>query len=125
MRNTKNLTSILDVLAGGPKTALEIRNTLKDIDKTVVYRTVSRLLGKKKINEVQLKDGSIAYEISDAGHHHHLICNDCGHLECVQLPKKLSDEINRFEAALSTKLEVVDHRVDFFVLCNNCRLKNS
>lgn len=125
MRNTKNLTSILDVLAGEPKTALEIRRALKDIDKTVVYRTIGRLLQEKKINEVQLKDGSIAYEISDAGHHHHLICSDCGRLECIELPKKLSDEINRFEAALSTKLEVVDHRVDFFVLCNACRLKNA
>ncbi len=124
MRNTKNLTSILDVLAGTPKTALEIRTALKDIDKTVIYRTIARLLKKKKINEVQLKDGSIAYEISSTGHHHHLICSNCGQLECMKLPKKLSDAINRFEANLSTKLEVVDHRVDFFVICNECRLNS-
>lgn len=120
MRNTQNLNSILAVFADGPKTPIQVQKIL-GIDKSVIYRTIERLKDNKKIQEVQLADGTVAYELTEKGHHHHLICTNCNNLECTQLPKGLAKEIQKFEGVLSAKMPVIDHRVDFFVVCKNCK----
>lgn len=120
MKNTKNLNLILKELKTGPKTALQVKKQLAQVNKSVIYRTIERLRLNQKIQEIQLANGSLAYELIEQGHHHHLICIHCNYLACTKLPKDLSMAIQIFENNLSKNNILIDHRVDFFIICNNC-----
>jgi len=45
---------------------------------STVYRTLELLKGLGLVTETNLGEGRVRYHPADKGHHHHLICQECG-----------------------------------------------
>ena len=68
-------------------------------------------------------DGSRVYSVSRAGHHHHhYLCIKCGSVEEFS-----ADAVEQLLRAISTGLpgQVVDHRIEMYVICDYCPAKGA
>ncbi len=45
---------------------------------STVYRTLELLKGLGLVAETDLGEGRVRYHPADKGHHHHLVCQECG-----------------------------------------------
>ena len=68
-------------------TIAEIHKAIPDADYSTVFRNVEQLLKDKEIKKVMIDNKSIAYE-SSKDSHDHFICNDCGTIESIHIPRK-------------------------------------
>ncbi len=57
---------------------------VRQVNKTTAYREVEFLMTQGFIQEVQLGDRA-RYEL--VGHHHHLLCQRCRTVQCVEAPE--------------------------------------
>jgi Fur family ferric uptake transcriptional regulator len=89
---------------------------------STVYRTLELLKKLGLVYEINLGEGRIRYHAEKSGHHHHLVCQNCGL------------EIDIDEATLSPLRETLlrDYgfsaelrHVAIFGLCKRCRRKGS
>src|SRR3990172_7328997 len=48
------------------------------VGRATVFRTLRLLQDLDVICQVVLDDGTAAYRLASGGHHHHLVCSDCG-----------------------------------------------
>jgi len=85
---------------------------------STVYRTLDLLKELGLVTETDLRQGRVRYHPADKGHHHHLVCQECGAI------------IDIDESTLARLKDVLLHRYDFdawlrhvaiFGLCGNCR----
>jgi Fur family ferric uptake transcriptional regulator len=87
---------------------------------STVYRTLDLLKELGLVTEIDLGDGRIRYHPAEKGHHHHLICQNCGKImdlpeeEFYPLIKKLEKDY-RFKAELK--------HLAIFGLCEKCQDK--
>lgn len=106
-------------------TALEVLEVIKktnpDISLDTIYRNLNLLVELGLVHEIYKhgKDGN-QYEIVVTGHHHHLICQACGKMECLHLCP-LSDA--HIEAAEASGFEVTGHMFEFYGKCRACKTK--
>ena len=95
----------------------------KGVNKTTVYRELEFLKTRRLVAEVLVGDGLRRYELMPAGnHHHHLVCNQCSAVECVEVERCVGDEalqIDQIEK--NSDFKVTDHSLKFFGLCGRCR----
>ena len=52
---------------------------------STVYRTLDLLKELSLVTETEFGDGKVRYHPADEGHHHHLICQQCGAV--IDLPE--------------------------------------
>src|SRR5690242_18265410 len=64
--------------AGDQFSAEDIDQRLPRVGRATVFRTLKLLVEMDVLCRVLLDDGSLRYRWSRRGHHHHLICNECG-----------------------------------------------
>ena len=90
---------------------------LPSVGRTTVYRTVKLLLEVGGVCKLALMDGSQVYTVSRAGHHHHYVCVGCGAVEEFR-----AASVERLLSSIGHELpgEVVDHRIELYVICGNC-----
>lgn len=86
------------------------------VNKTTVYRQVEKLLADNLVTEIDFGDGKKRYELKSLGHHHHLVCKNCGKLEDV----RLDEESLLRQISKKTKFRVDSHNLEFFGRCINC-----
>ncbi len=88
---------------------------------STVYRTLELLKKLDMVYEIDLGEGCIRYHAEESGHHHHLVCQDCGRVIDIK------------EASLSSLRDILlrDYgfraelkHVGIFGLCENCRKKS-
>jgi Fe2+ or Zn2+ uptake regulation protein len=75
----KVLAEIAD--AGDQFSAEEIAQRLPHVGRATVFRTLKLLVEMDVLCRVLLDDGNLRYRWSYAGHHHHLVCAECGAVE--------------------------------------------
>jgi len=73
---------------------------------STVYRTLELLKSLGLVTETDLGEGRVRYHFADKGHHHHLICENCGATieveESLLLPlKRALLKEHQFKANLS------------------------
>ena len=113
---------ILDSLTFFPQSVFEISSFLKThstpVDVVTIYRTLSCFVEIGIAGKTKFKDDFSRYElISEANHHHHLVCDKCGAVEDIPLDDKLLiDEINK-----KTNFKVKSHALEFFGICTKCQ----
>ena len=85
---------------------------------STIYRTLELLKELGLVAEIDLGDGRVRYHHTESGHHHHLICNNCGKI--IDLPEStllpLTETLLRdyqFEANL--------RHMAIFGRCADCR----
>ena len=72
---------------------------------STVYRTLDLLKNLEMVTETDMGEGRVRYHSSNKGHHHHLVCQECGQIidldEAVLSPLKDRLRLDyRFEADL-------------------------
>ena len=89
-----------------------------NIGLVTIYRTLEILTGLKLICELHAEDNCRSYTISAPGHHHHLICSNCG--KVVDFP---SCELEEAQQNLSrqTGFRINNHLLEFVGLCQTCQ----
>ena len=67
--------------AGDQFSADEVAQRLPRVGRATVFRTLRLLVEMDVLCRVLLDDGSLRYRWSRRGHHHHLVCAECGAVE--------------------------------------------
>jgi Fur family transcriptional regulator, ferric uptake regulator len=85
-RLTRQRVAILKCFSGAtrPLSVEEIllfaSKDISNINLSTVYRNLKTLIGQGTINPVELPGGDIRYEVIEAQHHHHFLCEKCDRL---------------------------------------------
>lgn len=103
-------------------TAAELSSGLKRKgllpNKTTIYRELEFLLDQKILAEIDFLDGKKRYELHAEGHHHHLLCNKCGKIQCVEMKNDLKHIESRLARVYG--FEIKRHVLEFFGHCREC-----
>jgi Fur family ferric uptake transcriptional regulator len=112
---------VLCALKHKPQSVLEILSLLKQkktsIDKVTVYRILTSFAALGVVREIFLGDRETRYELVSDEHHHHLVCEECGSIEDVEL----SEETLLKEVAKQSKFKIKSHSLEFFGTCKRCQ----
>ncbi len=101
-----------------PMTAQEIYSKMKNqVDLASVYRNLELLSKTNKVNQYEFGDGKKRYEMVKRDHHHHLICQNCGEVENIEM--KEAELMEKVKNKSGFKIE--RHSLEFFGLCANCQ----
>ena len=83
-RNTRQRRAVADLMEDldGFRSAQQIHALLEDRGQNVglstVYRTLQALAEADEVDALRSDDGETLYRRCSRGHHHHLVCRDCG-----------------------------------------------
>lgn len=94
------------LVAGGDKIGL-----------ATVYRTLQAMVDEDALDSLRTDDGEIVYRRCSTGHHHHLVCRDCGRTVEVEGPavERWADKVSA-EHGFSD----VSHTLELFGRCGDC-----
>ncbi len=103
------------------RTAQEIHDELRrsgdPVGLATVYRTLQGLADAAEVDVLRTTDGQTAYRACSTGHHHHLVCRQCG--RTVELAAPEVEAWSRRVAAEQGFTEV-DHQVELTGRCAQC-----
>lgn len=91
----------------------------KSFDLVTLYRCLGAFEEAGVVQVVRDEGGKALYEMIDAdhGHHHHVICRQCGKIDCLD-----DCAIGPFEkAARALGYERLSHRLELYGICADCR----
>jgi Fe2+ or Zn2+ uptake regulation protein len=119
-RMTDTRRRVLDVLVSMPAhfTVEDALRRLPDVGRATVFRTMKLLQDLNIVCRVLMEDGSLHYRISARGHHHHLVCRECGRIEDFS-NCDVSPLIEQLSA--STEYEIEGHWLEIYGRCSSCR----
>ena len=107
----------------GHRSVEDIYHTVKAIDPRIGYTTVYRMMklmaGCGLAREIDLADGITRYEhLFNHEHHDHMICMECG--KSIEF---YNPEIEALQDAASAQLgfKVLDHKLQIYGVCRDCR----
>jgi Fe2+ or Zn2+ uptake regulation protein len=69
----------------------EIHKSLPQADYSTVYRNIEQLLTNKKIKKIIIDNKSTLYELAHGNDHDHFVCNDCGTVDEIEIPRDTLD----------------------------------
>lgn len=87
-------------------------------DWATIFRTVTQFETAGIVDSCELGDGVKRYELKhhDQGHHHHIICTECGHVEHLEI---CTQEVLHKIAARSGFSDI-HHKLEFQGKCPRC-----
>ncbi|MBF0564488.1 MAG: transcriptional repressor [Nitrospirae bacterium] len=124
-RLTRVRKSIIETIVESvsPLSASDVKDLLKhdnlEVNKTTVYREIEFLLCQKVIQEVNVGDGKMRYELSHSPHHHHLVCVKCNKIECIEIDNCMENEKNFVSEERG--FIILSHSLKFYGLCAQCK----
>jgi len=79
-RSTSPRRAVAQVIANQDKhfTAEDLREQLPSLGRATIFRSLKLLVETGVLCRVLLEDGDLHYQLSHRGHHHHLLCVECG-----------------------------------------------
>ena len=119
-RSTAPRRAVLTAIeeATGPFTVEELLEEVPSVGRATVFRTVKLLQELDLVCRVPLEDGGVRYQLSEGGHHHHLVCRNCGSVtEFADL--EIDARIN--EQARAHGFALQGHSLELYGLCRECR----
>ncbi len=126
-RYTKTRRTIVDALhaSEGPLTIAGILVFSDELAQSSTYRNLAVLEEAAVVQRIVVSDDFARFELTEdvtGYHHHHLICEGCGAIIDINLPRSLEQQLDK---ALSDQARNVDftgthHRVDLVGLCSDC-----
>jgi Fur family ferric uptake transcriptional regulator len=122
-RQTRQRTAIAEMLSRTDqfRTASQIHDDLRhrgeNIGLTTVYRTLLMMADAGQLDLIRTDDGEVAYRRCSMGHHHHLVCRECGRTVEVEGPA-----IERWTNHIADQhgFSDVQHNLEIFGRCSNC-----
>lgn len=123
LRPTPQRVAIIDALEGKdrPVTAQDLHGEIRTAagpGLATVYRTLRALAEVGLAESFPVGEAEHAYKLCEPAHHHHLICDRCGHV--VSIP---SCEVQGWATDVGRRrgFTVTGHRADVYGLCRRCR----
>lgn len=96
----------------------QVRARYPHVNVSTVYRTLDLLKELGLVTETDMGDGRVRYHSIGKGHHHHLVCEQCGETidieETVLVPLWAEIE-QKYDFKVNMK------HLAFFGLCSRCR----
>ncbi|HJS71910.1 MAG TPA: Fur family transcriptional regulator [Acidimicrobiia bacterium] len=126
VRYTAGRRAVVDTLAGagGPLSAAEVSERLTDLPLSSIYRTLAVLEGAGVVAHHLGAKGLTRFELAEwlAGHHHHLVCIDCGSVSDVDIPGEHEDDVRALvaEIAALASFSPIDHALEIEGRCSRC-----
>ena len=106
--------------AGDQFSAEDLASRLKHVGRATVFRTLKLFVELDVLCRVILDDGNLRYRWSRRGHHHHLVCAECGAVEdftACDVGELVRDVVER------TKFTVEGHWLEVYGRCAACNAK--
>jgi Fur family ferric uptake transcriptional regulator len=85
---------------------------------STIYRTLDLLKELALVTEIDLDDGRVRYHLSEKGHHHHLVCSNCGKM--IDLPESVLLKLTE-TLAHDYKFKADLKHMAVFGLCADCQ----
>lgn len=122
-RNTRQrraVGAILDDLDGfaGAQEIHDILTRRGDkVALSTVYRNLQALVDAAEVDSLRGDDGELLYRRCSAGHHHHLVCRECGRTVEVEGPT-----VERWADRIAAEHDFSDiaHTLEIFGTCSEC-----
>lgn len=95
----------------------QIKSDFPTMSLATVYRNIVLIKSLGEVLELGFPDGSNRYDGNKPYPHPHVIC-----IKCKKIVDPDLDSLDnmRKEVAVETKFKILNHRLDFFGICNNC-----
>ena len=100
---------------------LSLHEAGSPIGLATVYRALADLAAEGDADSLQSPEGESLYRACTTGHHHHLICRNCG--LTVEIEADAVEQWAR-QAAAAHGFTQAQHVVDVFGLCASCTAKS-
>ncbi len=71
----------------------QVRARYPHVNISTVYRNLELLKNLNLVTETDMGEGRVRYHSSDKGHHHHLICQECGSV--IELDKTVLSPLRK------------------------------
>jgi Fur family ferric uptake transcriptional regulator len=104
----------------GKFTADELTTRCRGAGRATVFRTLRLLTEIGVVCRVLMEDGSLRYLVSERGHHHHLVCTDCGRVDDLDACA-ITDFVR--DLSWATGYEVEGHWLELYGRCQECRTR--
>jgi Fur family transcriptional regulator, ferric uptake regulator len=122
-RNTKQREEVWRALERNPGfvSAQDLHQALRDIGSTIglatVYRTLNVLADEGNVDALT-REGENLYRACSPGHHHHIICRECGLTKEIE-----ATAVEAWAKAVAAEHGYADpqHIVDIFGTCGACQ----
>jgi Fe2+ or Zn2+ uptake regulation protein len=127
IRFTRGRRVVVSALAKapGPLSAAELSDLLGDeVPLSSLYRTLAILEETGVAVHHLAARGPTRYELAEwlTGHHHHLVCVECGSVSDVEMPEKEEESLRRLvsEIARRNDFTPTDHALEIEGRCSEC-----
>lgn len=127
IRFTKGRKAVTAALAraDGPRSAAELHEVIEPaVPLSSLYRSLA-VLEEAGVLVPHFGQSVSRYELADwlAGHHHHLVCLECGAVDDVELPEDLETRISKLveEVGSLTTFSPTDHSLEIEGKCSRCQ----
>lgn len=128
IRYTKGRRAVVGVLqrAKGPQSASDLHDRLRPgVPLSSIYRSLAVLDQAGIVRRHHDVDGVARFELAEwlAGHHHHLVCVECGAVEDVELADEAEGILNQLAETLGerARYRVSGHALEVQGVCGACR----
>ncbi len=127
LKNTKHRNLVYDILTESqfPLTTEQIYLKLKEVDTSISFSTVYRILDAFVSKGIALKssiseDNKAMFELNRMEHKHHLVCISCKKMITVE-----GCPLERYEKLLEkkTQFDITAHNLEIFGYCPVCKMK--
>lgn len=125
-RYTSGRQSVVAALKSGdgPLTIAQILKVDGSLPQSSVYRHLTILEEVGAVTRIVTGDDFARYELAEhlTGHHHHLICSDCGDVADFSLNDTFESSLDEalHAAAEQAGFKPIAHRLDLLGTCANC-----
>jgi Fe2+ or Zn2+ uptake regulation protein len=110
--------------ADHPLIATDIVAIDDDLPQSSVYRNLAVLEAAGVVVKVLTNGDRAAFELAEElkGHHHHLVCVQCGLVLDIDVPDEVEQSLDSGVADLVSQagFVLVGHRLDLLGRCGNC-----
>ena len=110
--------------ADHPLVATDIVAIDEDLPQSSVYRNLAVLEAAGVVVKVLTNGDRAAFELAEElkGHHHHLVCVQCGLVLDIDVPNEVEQMLDTGVADLVSRagFVLVGHRLDLMGRCKNC-----
>ncbi|MFZ9772153.1 MAG: Fur family transcriptional regulator [Ilumatobacteraceae bacterium] len=123
---TQGRRQLVDLLLdfARPVSVAEMLKRKSRLTQSSLYRNLTDLETEGVVRRVAGNDSIVRYELAEEliGHHHHLVCVKCGHVDDFVVSDATERAIDAAltQAARKSKFTAKGHRLDVLGLCVRC-----
>ena len=123
-RSTSPRRAVAQVIANQDKhfTAEDLREQLPSLGRATIFRSLKLLVETGVLCRGLLEDGDLHYQLSHRGHHHHLLCVECGSSQDL-LGCDIEELLQHTSA--SHGFELSGHWLEVYGRCRSCNRSES